>query len=436
MKKSHLFVIVYAILFLFFIQMGGTLVASIYTLDLMHTSLDAKALGVLFFFSPILLLPFRKIAPNRLAWSMLGILFLARGVTPYLNTLGRMLSSGIGTGTVLILFILLTEAKPKDESRSQVDLWVSAGLALAVGLSVLLRTINFSIDYSLTPGGGWVGWVLGAALGLLISQVEWDVEQGADKNASGFTGPAIGIFLILALVYFSFSAPAVISRWTEGNYVLIVIVISLMVAGYAWLAFARPGILGRVSRNGLAAWNVVFTLSLVGTILAHRVSFPQKPDSAAVVVGVSTWVQQIPLVLMLILFPVILLDMRIFVSRIRQAKPSMRQLVSSFLLGSGMLVLLVFMNIFTTVWGYIAPISTIFRNLFWLPFLLMAGVITILASTRKESIADAAPVGGKFQWVWALLLGNRIPGERGRLPAQRTPPSCRSTEGYFTGDDL
>ncbi len=117
MKKSHLFVIVYAILFLFFIQMGGTLVASIYTLDLMHTSLDAKALGVLFFFSPILLLPFRKIVPNRLAWSMLGLLFLARGVTPYLNTLGRMLSSGIGTGTVLILFILLTEAKPKDEIK-------------------------------------------------------------------------------------------------------------------------------------------------------------------------------------------------------------------------------------------------------------------------------------------------------------------------------
>ncbi len=281
-----------------------------------------------------------------------------------------------------------------------------------------------------------MGWVLGAALGLLITQVEWDVEQGADKNASGFTGAAIGIFLILALVYFSFSAPAVISRWTEGNYVLIVIVISLMVAGYAWLAFAKPGIFGRVSRNGLAAWNVVFTLSLVGTILAHRVSFPQKPDSAAVVVGVSTWVQHIPLVLMLILFPVILLDMRIFVSRIRQAKPSMRQLVSGFLLGSGMLVLLVFMNIFTNVWGYIAPISTIFRNLYWLPFLLMAGVITILASTRKKSGADAAPVGGKFQWGWALLLGIRIPGERGRLPAQRTPPACRPTEDYFTGNDL
>jgi endonuclease/exonuclease/phosphatase family metal-dependent hydrolase len=405
MKKSHLFVIFYAILFLFFIQMSGTLVASIYTLDLMHTSLDAKVLGVLFFFSPILLLPYRKKVPNKLAWSMLGLLFLARGVTPYLNTLGRMLSSGIGTGAILILFILLAEAKPKDESRSQVDLWVSAGLALSVGLSVLLRTINFSLDYSLTPGGGWVGWVLGAMLGMLITQVEWVVEPGPEKNTGGLTGAAIGIFLVLALVYFSFSAPAVISRWTEGNYVLIVIVISLMVTGYAWLAFAKPGIYDRVSPGGLAGWNVAFTLSLVGTILAHRVSFPRTPNSAAVVVGVSSWMQQLPLVLMLILFPVILLDMRIFVSRIRQAKPSMSQLVSGFLLGSGTLVLLVFMNIFTNVWGYIAPISTIFRNLYWLPFLLIAGVITILVSTGRKSRVDPAPVSGKFQWGWALLLG-------------------------------
>src|SRR5664280_3349598 len=104
MKKTYFFVSSLAILFLFFVQMAGTLVASIYTLDLMHTSLDAKVLGVLFFFSPILLLPFRKRIPNGLVWSMVGLLLVARGATPYLNTLGRMLASGIGTGSMLILF--------------------------------------------------------------------------------------------------------------------------------------------------------------------------------------------------------------------------------------------------------------------------------------------------------------------------------------------
>ena len=55
MQKNYSFVILFAIFFLFFIQMTGTLVELIYILDLMNTALDEKALGLLFFFSPILL---------------------------------------------------------------------------------------------------------------------------------------------------------------------------------------------------------------------------------------------------------------------------------------------------------------------------------------------------------------------------------------------
>ena len=80
MRKSFLFSIFFGILFLFLFQMAGTLVESIYILDLMHTSLDEKALGTLFFFTPILLFFFRNKVPNLLVWSMFGLLFFARGV--------------------------------------------------------------------------------------------------------------------------------------------------------------------------------------------------------------------------------------------------------------------------------------------------------------------------------------------------------------------
>ena len=60
MKKSPLFVLVFAILFLFTVQSAGTLVESIYILDLMNTRLDEKAAGILFFFAPALLLLFRR----------------------------------------------------------------------------------------------------------------------------------------------------------------------------------------------------------------------------------------------------------------------------------------------------------------------------------------------------------------------------------------
>src|SRR3990172_7421143 len=109
MKNSYPLVIAFGIFFLFFIQLAGILVESIYILDLMNTSLDAKALGLLFFFSLALLLPFRKKFPSWFVWALFGVLFISRGLTPTLNTLGRMVASGIGSGTALLLFpILLT----------------------------------------------------------------------------------------------------------------------------------------------------------------------------------------------------------------------------------------------------------------------------------------------------------------------------------------
>jgi hypothetical protein len=73
MKRSILVVMAFGLFLLFFIQMVGTLVESIYILDLMHTSLDAKALGLLFFFAPALLLPFRRNLPRWTAWLWFGL---------------------------------------------------------------------------------------------------------------------------------------------------------------------------------------------------------------------------------------------------------------------------------------------------------------------------------------------------------------------------
>jgi endonuclease/exonuclease/phosphatase family metal-dependent hydrolase len=404
MRKTHLAIIAFGILFLFFIQMAGTLVQSIYILDLMHTSLDAKALGVLFFFAPVLLLPFRRKFPSLLVWILFGLLFLARSLTPYPDTLGRMLASGFGTAAALLLFPLMTTAHSKGEARTQTGLWISAGLALGVGLSVLLRTLNFSIDYSLTPAGAWVGWGLGLAFGVLLSQLDWDREASPRTHSRGLTRAVVGIFLVLTLVYFAFSAPAVIARWTEGNYAMVVGLVSLLALGWAWLAITRPHLFERLSPPVVAAWNLAFTLCLLGTILAHRVAFPQTPSSPAVIVGSPTWLAQIPLVLMLLLFPVLFVDMGLFVRRIRLLNPAPRDLVPGMLLGALALVLLVFINIFTNVWGYIAPVSTPFRNMFWLPYLLLAASIGLLAWSRSKPEAEPAQGRPESHREWAAVL--------------------------------
>jgi endonuclease/exonuclease/phosphatase family metal-dependent hydrolase len=419
--KKYAPVIAFTILFLFFIQLAGTLVESIYILDLMNSTLDAKVLGVLFFFTPILLIPFYRQFPRQLAWITFAVLLLSRSMLPYLNTANRMLAAGVGTGAAVSLFLLLLRAKPKGETHSLAGRWGSAGLALAVSLSALLRTLDYGLDYSLTPSGGWTGWILGLVFGWFLTQFDLGNEPAAEKKAGGVTPAIVGIFLVLTLVYFAFSAPAVIARWTEGNYTLIVITVSLLAVGWVLLSLLRPQALDRIDRRVLVVWNLAFTICLTGTILVHGVPFPPTPYSAAVVVGAPTWWQGIPLVLMLLLFPVLFLDMRVFLDQIRQAAPAPRHLVPGILLGSLALIVLVFAHIFTNVWGYVKPVSSFFRGKFWLPYLLPAGILSLLAWGAKRIMPGPEQgSAGKFHWGWALLLGAIFLGTLiPALPAKR-----------------
>ena len=399
MKKSHLTIIALGILLLFFTQSAGTLVESIYILDLMNSNLDEKALGVLFFFAPLLLLPFFKKGQRPLVWILFGLLFLTRGLTPYLNTANRLSASGIATAVSLSLFFLLLASKPA------VGRWAPAGLALAVSVSTLLRTVGHGIEFSLTSAGGWVGWTLGLLLGCCLALTDLKPELPTQQNGGKRTAPVLGIYLILTLVYFSVSAPAVISRWTEGNYTLIVSAVSLFSLGWVWLFSSQPGLLERISTRLLVSWNLLFTASLTLTLLLQRVSFPPTLDSPAVVVGAPTMLQMVPLGLMLLLFPVLFLDMQIFLQQMQGSAPPPRSLAPGILLGSLSLIVLIFINIFSNVWGYIKPISPPFRNTFWLAYLLLSLAISLLVwHAPKGRTAPETDSAGSRPWSWVVLL--------------------------------
>lgn len=421
MKKSFPIILVFTILFLFFIQAAGTLVESVYILNLMNSSLNEKAAGVLFFFTPVLLIPFYKKFPRGWVWFTFALTFLTRGALPYLKTTQQVLASGVATFAVLSLFLLLLNAKAKEENRAQTGLWASLGLALALGLSVFLRTTGLGLDYSLIPAGGWVGWALGLCLGLLLLQLDFGSAPASTEKKSGVTSSILGLYLVLTLVWFSFSAPAIIARWTEGNYTLIVIIISLLSLGWILLSLLHPTWADRVGPRGLILWNALLTLSLTATILAHRVPFPPTPDSPPVVVTSPTFAAQIPLYLTLLLFPVLFLNLRLFLDRIRVAAPAPRDLVPGILLGGFVIILLIFSHIFTNVWGYVKPVSPPFRNQFWLPYFALTGLITLLVwRGQKVQVRSDATLGEGLHWVWAVLLGAIFVGTVVRaLPAPR-----------------
>jgi len=400
MNKPLINVLIFAILFLFIIQSAGTLVESIYILDLMNSNLDEKALGVLFFFTPLLALPFFRRFPRPLLWVLLALLVISRALTPYLMTGQRMLASGIATGASLSLLFLLISSVP------QIGQWGGAGLALAVSLSALLRAVGKGIELSLVPVGGWIGIVLG----ILLVSLLLVVKVGSLTRPEGVGGrkllPILGIYLVLALVHFSFSAPAVIARWTEGNYTLIVCAVSLFSLGTAWLLTRLPQMGHFFGTRPLVFLNLLFTIALTLTLRLHQVPFPPTPDSPAVVVAAPTWLQQVMLGVMLLLFPVLFLDLQAFLQRMVSGSESgtPRSLGSGFLLGTFTWVLLIFVNIFSNVWGYIDPVSPLFRSTFWLAFFLLSTGITLLVWAVRLDKLTQTPRPQPIPWIWTALL--------------------------------
>jgi len=404
MKRNSLLILAFGIIFLSFIQMAGTLVESIYLLDLLHSSLDAKVVGVLFFFTPLLLLPFYKKFPRGLLWISFAVLLVTRSILPWLKVLPRMIDSGLAVCAVVSLFFLLMRTLPQDDSRRQLSLWAGTGLALAISFSVLLRTAYHGVEYSLTPAGGWSGIVLMVILGITLWKLapQAITTEPAAKKTPGTTPAVLGWFFVLELAWFAFSAPAVITRWTQGNYTLIVSAVAVLSAAWVFSILLFPGWTNKVTRSFLLIWNVLFTAFLTLTIALQEAALPTLPEETFVVTGPTT-LQMLSLALTLLLFPVIFLDMQKLLSPFNESTPSPRALVPGILLGSFVVILMVFANIFTNVWGYV-PLGDFFRGKYWLTYFLLAALISLLAwavGSRKSSDVAAAKT---FHWSWGAAL--------------------------------
>ncbi len=406
MKKQWVLLLGFALFLLLFIQSLTVFIESIYILELLSTSLDEKVLGVLFLFSPVLLFFFGNKIPRWLIWLSFALFLVGRGLVPYLATVDRMLAAGISCAAGLILLPLMLVTYREESEQAH---WVipAQGLALAIGISVLMRTLNYTLDPTLTTTYGWIGWLLGISLGLLLINFKWEPVEVATQPLEGVTSSAIGIMGLVTIFYFMFSSPGVIARWTEGNYSLIITLVSLFSMLWLMLSLAKPDWFAGVTGGVLLAWNTIFTLSVLGTILAHTISFPAGPDSPPVVVTSPTWYLQIPLLTMLITFPVIFIDFSLLSAVIGKAHPEPRKLAPGFLLGSLIMVIMIFMNIFSNVWGYVEPVSLFFRNKFWLPFLLilaMVTIITFLVSRRLETSEIFGATSQGFTWPAVILV--------------------------------
>jgi endonuclease/exonuclease/phosphatase family metal-dependent hydrolase len=400
-SQKHLArVLTAGLLCLFFFQLLADFIEAIYAFGLMGLSLPVEMISLLFFFTPLLLLAFRRQVP-RWALLALGYVVLAcRVLEPLLDTRGRMLVSGLGVGAFLMLLPGWLTVRRKGASW-----WVqAAGLPLAAGLSALLRAWGSGYDLSTHRMFQLLGWGLAIAAGLLLpleldaTGAQEETEETRPRRGS-VLACSLGLTAVWVLLYLSFTAPNVLARWTGAPYPWVVALVALALFAYAALAALVPRLRALLTPPIVAAWNVAFVMALVCTILIHQLPFPVDPGRYPLYEPALGALHHLPLWLTLILWPVLLLDWALLSQALSDLRPSPRRLGGSFALSSLFALIVILGQIFTTVYDYIPAIGPFFRDKFWLVY-LVPGLVAALSVllVRKPSL-EPSELGDRARFL-------------------------------------
>ncbi len=392
----------FAVLFLFFLQLLTTFIESTYAFGLLQTGIPYEAAAILLLFSPLALLFFKRRDPERALLLTGELLLLFRmPLAVLVDTRGKMLLAGAGTALFLVFFpLLLWRLGRKGDSAGALRL--GAGLVTGAALNILLRTVNSGNDITEFGMFRYLAWALAIGAGLLLPYVlrQTDIpdvkappvpRRGSAVRAAGL---CLGIISVFALLYFAFAAPGVIARWSGADGLRSVF---LIVPAFGLLTAAsvlrHPGWLTPVL---VTVWNLLFTVTLALGLRGFQVSFPTNPGSYPIYQFMDGTMESAgPVILLLVataLHPVLYLDFVLLVRELQSEAPSIRTLGWGFSLGSLYLLALILAQVFTTVYDYVPVLGPLMRDRFWL--------------------TAAAP-------ALALLLGILMVSEAGyRLPAR------------------
>jgi endonuclease/exonuclease/phosphatase family metal-dependent hydrolase len=396
-RKNYSIIILFTILLLFFLQALSDLVERIYAFALLNLEPDENILGLLFFFSPLALLFFRKKLPE-LAMLIIGeIMIIARLIEPLVKKQGIYILAGLTVAGFLV-FLPSFYRKVKNENKNT-SINLSISLAFAISLSILFRTFNASIDVSQYRYGQIIGLILGIIASLILFSYYFP-ERNAEQEVKDFNekasfwkilGLVLGIFSLFVVLWFVFMSPTVIARWTEGDYIGIIVGIISMIAISVTVKLWRPDLLNKIKTWMIWIWNGLFCISLTLTIAVHQIRFPADHTLYPIVAPQTMWYHQIPLAIMIITSPIIYLDFLYLSKEIVALKPSNRKLGGAFAIGGLYLIVMLFFQILPNIWGYLEPISPGFRDKYWLAFLvpsLLLGLATILVKKETLKLGD------------------------------------------------
>jgi endonuclease/exonuclease/phosphatase family metal-dependent hydrolase len=408
----------FAVLFLVFFQLLTTFIETTYVFGLLQTDIPVEIVAVLFLFLPVVLSFIKRPASNNLLIYLGLVILVCRAVSVMLDTRFQMLLSGFGSGLFLVFLPLaLNRMWRKVDNRPAGALAIA--LSVAVLLSVLLRSFSSGNDISEYGSFRAIPWLLAAFAYALLPAWTQESEPRGKNAAAPFAGNfwrisvlILGLISSLTLLYFAFTSPTVISRWTGMNHVLItalaaaalVLFIVLRVTGLLSAWIGKPGF--------VFGWNVLFLFAFIYTIWSHQIFFPSDPAAYPFYAPAAGGLAGVTLILMLLLYPVVFVNVEILIGEILSLRPSVRILGGGFLLGGFFLLLLIFAQVFTTVYDYIPVIGPVFRDQFWMVFLVggAAAALPLLLVRRERIQGTAAGIGvpGTYLLAPALVLGSAV----------------------------
>ncbi|MCG3219843.1 MAG: endonuclease/exonuclease/phosphatase family protein [Candidatus Heimdallarchaeota archaeon] len=339
------------------------------------------------------------------------LIIVTRLIEPLLKGKGLLILAGLSVSSFLIFFpAYFTRSKNKEQ---QTGITLGISLAIAVAVSILFRTVNSTLELSIYRWYQIIGWFLGLVASFMLAGMLLKNEKVVQKESSEEKSPAsfgkillltLGLSSVFIIIWFTFMSPTSISRWTEGNYIGIVIGVSVMTILFIVGMVVKPDLMNMIKSWMLWAWNGIFALTLTLTVLVHQkiplygIFFPDDPAAYPIIAAPTTWVYHIPLVLMIILSPIIYIDFILLSRELLKIKPKPAKIGGSFALGVGLYgVIMIFMQVLPNVWGYLPPISNVFRDMYWLAFLIPGIFITIPIFLFKKSTLSFEKTAREFK---------------------------------------
>ncbi len=399
-EKRFLEILFIGILLLFFLQLISDFIEAIYSYCLLTTGLNETVAAVLLLLSPLLLIFFgRKVSP-------VFILFLAElviGLRLAETMAGqqyKMILSGLGAGCFMLFFPAFLN-NVRNSGHNLKGLSIGVGSILSVLFLILLKSINSSLDATTSSEIYWAGWVLAAIAALIAPVVIFSSSQDAPHSTSrqsifiknpgapSVFLPAWGIVSVLMLFYFVFGSPTVLARWSGGDYVLIIAVQLIVTALFGIYVLIKSKSETGIGVPRLFVWNLLFITLLTVFIYRLQVSFPESSFEYPVFADSTELFDRILQFLVILLYPVLFINLGVFSQQMIKTDSSILRFGIGFFFAAFFMLIMIFAQIFTTVYDYIPVIGPFFRDKFWLVHLFLGiGILYPMLWLKADNIRE------------------------------------------------